>query len=285
MYKQKLFLSVMLLIVATLLPAVARSGEAKTDYTPLKKEIEKLTSAKGVTYGVFFQDLSSGKNFGINEEKQMPAASTVKLPMSLYLNTLAIEGKMDWNNRIKYQKLTDFEGGNGILRYEAGEGDCYSIRALNTLTILLSDNIAFRMLARHVGRENFKKFLKDLGGKTVYPGDKNLTTARDMGLYLQGVLDFVRLHPEEGRRMLDDLANSIYHTGLPGQLPGQVVVAHKEGDLDEGVANDIGIVFSSRPYLLVILSSGLNNVEEGFAQIAQISKAVYDYQEKLMSPK
>jgi len=285
MRQRNSFVLIMLLIVLIFFPGVAWSREAEPDYTPLKKQIEKLTGTKGVTYGIFFQDLNSGKSFGINEDKPVPAASTVKLPMALYLNTLAIEGKLDWNNRIKYQKTTDYEGGNGILRYEAGDGNCYSLRTLNTLSLVLSDNIAFRMLARHVGRENFKNFLKGMGGKTVYPGNKNLTTARDMGLYLQGTLDFVRLHPEEGKRLLDDLAYSIYHTGLPGQLSGQVVVAHKEGDLDEGVANDIGIVFSSRPYLLVVLSSGLNNVEEGFAHIARISKTIYDYQEKLSSSK
>ncbi|MGB9904258.1 MAG: serine hydrolase [Desulfotomaculales bacterium] len=260
--------------------AAAQSGP---DYSSLEKAIREFTAKKSTTYGIYFQDLGSGKSFGLNDEEPMVAASTIKFPMSLYLYTLAAEGKLDWNARVAYQKMTDYEGGDGILRYTAREGERYSLRALNTLSLVTSDNIAFRMLARHVGRENFVSFLRELGGRTVYPGGKNITTAKDLGVYLQAVLDFVRRHPEEGKRLLDDLANSIYHTGLPGLLPESVVVAHKEGDLDEGVANDAGVVFSSRPYILVVLSAGVNNLEEGFADIARISKMVYDYQEKLAS--
>lgn len=279
------YLAFLVIFFLLFFPGCASGAQSGPDYAPLQQEIREFVDAKraasGVDYGIYFQDLGSGKSFGLNEEKPMVAASTIKLAMALYLSTLAAEGKLDWNTRVAYRKTTDYEGGDGILRYTAREGDTYSIRTLNTLSLVISDNIAFRMLARHVGRENFVRFLQELGGKTVYPGGKNITTARDLGVYLQAVLDFVRRHPEEGGRLLDDLAHSIYHVGLPGLLPEKVVVPHKEGDLDEGVANDAGVVFSSRPYILVILSEGVKDLEEGFADIARISRMVYDYQEKM----
>jgi beta-lactamase class A len=279
----KFFVKILFAFFVFFFSGSASAAQSGPDYSSLEKAIREFTASKSATYGIYFQDLGSGKSFGLNDEEPMVAASTIKFPMSLYLYTLAAEGKLDWNTRVAYQKMTDYEGGDGILRYTAREGDRYSLRALNTLSLVTSDNIAFRMLARHVGRENFASFLRELGGRTVYPGGKNITTAKDLGVYLQAVLDFVRRHPEEGKRLLDDLANSIYHTGLPGLLPENVVVAHKEGDLDEGVANDAGVVFSSRPYILVVLSAGVNNLEEGFADIARIGKMVYDYQEKLAS--
>ncbi len=277
------FVAALFFTALTFSPGCVYSYQGEPDYTPLQKQIKEFIAARKAAYGIYFQDLGSGKAFGINEDRPMVAASTVKLPMALYLNTLATEGKLDWKTRISFRQTTDYEGGNGILRYAAREGDRYSLRTLHTLMLTLSDNIAFRMLARHVGRDNFVRFMREIGGKTVYPGGKNLTTARDMGVYLQATLDFVRRHPEEGQRLLDDLAHSIYHTGLPGHLPEDVVVAHKEGDLDEGVANDVGVVFCSRPYLLVVLSEGVRDLEEGFADIARISKMTYDYQEKLSS--
>lgn len=261
----------------------AASSQPEPDYTPLKNQMEKLINGKKSIYGIYFQDLGSGKSFGINDNQPMTAASTTKLPFSLYVNNLVMEKKLSWDTRLTYAQLTDYEGGNGILRYAAREGDQYSIRALNNLSLTISDNIAFRMMARHVGRDNFIRFMKELGGKVVYPEGRNLTTAQDMGCYLRATLDFARLHPEEGKRLLDDLSHSIYHVGLPGMLPENVVVAHKEGDLDEGVANDVGVVFCSRPYILVVLSSGVENLDDGFRDIAMISKIAYDFQEKLQT--
>jgi len=291
MLPKKIYLSAALMLFFLIGSCSAFQGPAASfqqepDYAPLKKQIEEFIAQRpGKAYGIYFQDLGSGKSFGINENNPMTAASTVKMPFSLYLSTLVAEKKISWDTRLTYQQFTDYEGGNGVLRYYAKEGDRYSVRALNTLSLTISDNIAFRMLARSLGRENFINFMKGLGGKTVYPGGRNLTTARDMGLYVQQILDFARRRPVEGNRLLDDLSHSIYHVGLPGLLPENIMVAHKEGDLDEGVADDAGVVFGSRPYILVVLSSGVKDLDEGFRDIARISKLAYDYQEKLHSSK
>ncbi|RKO66813.1 serine hydrolase [Desulfofundulus salinus] len=250
------------------------------DYSPLKKQMEKFVREKKSTFAIYFEDLASGASFGINADKPMVAASTVKLPMALYINHLVVQGKMHWHDRVSYRKATDYEDGSGVLRYEARDGDTYSLRLLTNLAITISDNVAFRMLARHVGRPNFYAYMKELGGRTVYPGGKNLTTARDLATYVKATLDFARRYPQEGQRLLDDLAHPSFHIGLPGLLPHQVMVAHKEGDLD-GVANDCGVVFGRRPYILVVLSSGVKETREGFADIARLSKMAYDFQESL----
>ncbi len=250
------------------------------DYSPLKKQMEKFVQGKKSTFAVYFEDLASGTSFGINAGKPMVAASTVKLPMALYINHLVVQGKMHWYDRVSYRKATDYEDGSGVLRYEARDGDTYSLRLLANLAITISDNVAFRMLARHVGRPNFIAYMKQLGGRTVYPGGKNLTTARDLATYVRATLDFARRHPQEGLRLLDDLAHPSFHTGLPGLLPHQVMVAHKEGDL-EGIANDCGVVFGRRPYILVVLSSGVRDTRQGFADIARLSRMAYDFQESL----
>ena len=54
-------------------------------------------------------------------------------------------------------------------------------------------------------------------------------------------------------------------------------MAHKEGDV-WGVADDAGIVFARRPYILVVLSRGETDVDKGFTRIAEISRIVYDFQ-------
>ncbi len=259
--------------------ASAASREAPSNYAALKGELESaLEEWNDATYGIFFKDIESGESFGINEDEPITAASTVKLPVVLYLNTLVAEGRLDWNDRVAYNSSTDWQDGAGILQFTARDGDMFSLRVLANLAITISDNIAYRMLTRHLGRENIVDFMEDLGGKIVFPEGRNITCARDMGAYVEAVIDFSKAHPDLGLRLLDDMSHPIYHVGIPGNLPDKVLVAHKEGDVS-GIANDVGIVFRDKPYILVVLSKGISDIDDGFARIAHISKIVYDYQE------
>lgn len=271
--------------VATTAPAPGTGAGTATqtspDYVALKKQIQDfLATRPGVTAGVYFKDVQTGKTFGIDDTVPIKAASTIKLPAVLYLNKLASEGKVKWSDRVAYVKATDWQDGAGILQFSAKDGDTYSLRVLSNLSITISDNIAYRMISRHLGRDNIAAYMRSLGGQTVFPNGENITTARDMGLYVQAVLDFAKANPELGNRLLDDMSNPIYHVGLPGKLPPQIKVAHKEGDV-WGVANDVGVVFGSKPYILTVLQKDITDLEKAFADIATISKMVYDYQEQL----
>ncbi|MGB9803933.1 serine hydrolase [Desulfofundulus sp.] len=247
------------------------------DYQPLRAQLEAYLSQQPGVYGIYFKDLESGASFDINGDEPITAASTVKVPVVLYLNHLVAQGRLNWNDRVVYDSSQDYQGGAGILQFAARDGDSYSLRVLANLAITISDNIAYRMLVRYLGKENVAQFMRDLGGQTVFPNGENITTARDMGRYMEAVLEFSREYPALGERLLDDMANPIYHVGLPGKLPPEVRVAHKEGDV-WGVANDVGIIFTEHPYILVVLSKGETDVDTGFARIAEISRIVYDYQ-------
>jgi beta-lactamase class A len=224
-------------------------------------------------------DLDSGRILASHDPYgQHAPASTIKVPVILYLNSLAAQGKIDWQAKIAYNKKTDWQDGAGLLQFAARDGDTYSLRVLANLAVTTSDNIAYRMLRRYLGMDNIISFMKGLGGNTVWPNGDNISTARDMATYMTATLNFQRDYPELGRRLLDDMANAIYDVGLPGKLPDAVTVAHKEGDVS-GVQNDVGIVFGSRPYVLTIMSQGNDDPDKGFGYIAEISRIVYDYQE------
>ncbi len=252
------------------------------DYAPLEAELRELIATYDATYGICFRDLESGAGFGINEREPITAASTVKVPVVLYLNTLVARGRAKWSDRVAYDAALDYQDGAGVLQFTAKDGATYSLRILANLAITVSDNIAYRMILRHLGKDNVAAFMRGLGGEVVFPDGWNVSCARDMVLYVQAVLDFARAHPDLGQRLLDDMAHSIYHVGLPGLLPPDLTVAHKEGDVT-GIANDVGVVLGSRPYILAVLSRGVSDIDEGFARIAEISRVVYDYQSSIRS--
>lgn len=252
----------------------------KPDYEPVKREVAQYLGTLQGTYAVYFKDLASGQTFGINETLALPPASSIKLPVVLYLYQQVAAKKVDWRDRVRYQEASDYQGGAGDLQFAARDGDTYSLRCLATISVILSDNIAHNMLVRHLGYENVMNFIKGIGPETTRPFGSASTNARAMGAFLEEAVRFSRDQPALGARFLNDLSHTIYHVGLPGKLPPDLQVAHKEGSII-GVATDIGIVFGKRPYILVVMSQGIPDEDTGFRSIAEISQIIYNYQQKL----
>lgn len=246
------------------------------DYAELKEELQDYISRLGGQWGIFFKDLTSGKTFGINEDLPVPAASTVKVPVVLYAADLTSQGKLSWNERLTYYSDRDWRGGAGSLQFTAKDGDSFSIRELAEKAIVESDNVAWKMLERRLGRDNIAGFMRALGGTVVYPGGQNISTARDMATYMEAALNFARSNAE-GEKLMYDLSHTIWNTGLNRFIGDKVEVGHKEGDIT-GVADDVGIIYADRPYILSIMSKGHDDVELGFEYIGRISQIVYDYQ-------
>lgn len=259
-------------------PSSPLSG--KPDYEPLRQEVINYLNTLPGTYGIYFKDLASGQTFGINENAPIPPASCIKVPVVLYLYRQVAAGKLQWADRFRYDRISDYQVGAGALQYTARDGDTFSLRCLATVAITISDNVAHNMLVRNLGYENVMNYLRSIAPNTTRPYGSAATTARDMGAVVEEVIRFARENPKLGGRLIDDLSHTIFHVGLPGKLPPKLQVAHKEGSIN-GVANDMGVVFANRPYILVVLSQGIADEDTGFRNIAEISRIVYNYQQRL----
>lgn len=250
------------------------------DYGPLRQELSQYIQGQGGRIGVYFCDIRSGASFGINEREPITAASSIKAPIVLYLLQQVADGKLSLEDMVVYQAATDYSDGAGVIQFFTQDGTRYSLGVLANLAISVSDNIAWKMLLRHLGKENIAAYFRSLGGETVYPGGANVSTARDLGIYLQAILDFAAAHPDLGNSLLAHMSHTIFdEEGIPPGVPDHVQVAHKVGTVT-GVANDIGIVFlADRPYILCVMTEGVGqSVDDGFAVIAEISRRVYRFQ-------
>lgn len=248
------------------------------DYGPLEARLREYLSTRPEKWGLYFKDLASEKAFGVNEYVQIPAASTVKVPVVLYATHLVVQGKLSWDEQLTYYGERDWRGGAGTLQFTARDGDSFTIRELAEKAIRDSDNIAWKMLERRLGKQNIVNFMWSLGGENVYPGGQNISTPKDNATYMEAALNFARQN-RAGEKLIYDLAHTVWNTGLNRYI-NEVPVAHKEGDIT-GVADDVGIVFADFPYVLSIMSEGHADVEAGFEQIGQISRLIYDYQVSL----
>ncbi len=214
---------------------------------------------------------------GINEDVPMYAASSIKVPVVLYLYTQAAGGALSLEEMVVYRPDSDYSTGSGIIQYTAAPGNPYSLRTLGNLAITISDNAATKMLIRRLGLDNIRSFMASLGGRVLFPDGRYVSTARDLGLYMRAVKQFADSNPSLGGTFMYDLRHTITNEGLTQELPG-VAVAHKVGAAGT-VATDVGLVFlDNRPYVLSVLTRDVGDTEvPGFNAIGRISRIVYDY--------
>jgi beta-lactamase class A len=78
--------------------------------------------------------------------------------------------------------------------------------------------------------------------------------------------------------MIKILLNQQFNEIIPAQLPKDVKVAHKTGNIS-GVQHDSGIVFlpDGRKYVLVLLSKNLQHEEQAVKTMASVSEMIYSY--------
>ncbi|SHE75807.1 beta-lactamase class A [Thermoanaerobacter uzonensis DSM 18761] len=250
-----------------------------TNYQELKNNIQALISEYPGKYGVYFIDLNTGQTFEINGYDSFIAASTYKVPLNFYLYTLITDGKIDPNMKVQYTQA-DYEGGAGSIQADP-VGSYYTIRELSRRSIEESDNIASNMIMRVVGRDNYIKFMESLGANVI-PYNSNVTSPRDMRMYMENLLNYVKAHPDTAGELMYYLKNTIYNDRISYPIPDEIEVAHKIGNLSN-VVNDTAIVFHpTKPYILTVLANNVDGSDDSYAYtvIRQISKMVYDFQSR-----
>jgi len=183
--------------------------QAKKDYSKLEEELKSYVKNCQGTYGIYFEDISSGDNFGINENTPFVAASTIKLPLNYMLYKKAESGEINLNSTMQYLS-SDYEEGTGTIQ-DCEEGTSFTLEKLSELSIRLSDNIATNMLFRVLGGSVYcRNYFKSIGG-TAIDINQNVTSAKDMGIYSKLIYNFSKSNPYLGGKIVTNLENTIYN--------------------------------------------------------------------------
>lgn len=255
-------------------------AQADTEKTGLEDEINSYIKATGGTITVNYQSLETEDHYNFNDRNVVAAASTIKLPLVLFVMKLADEGKVDLSQQLTYQKR-HYYGGSGVIQYEA-VGSRYTIEQLVEKAIIHSDNIAFIMLKEYVGTQDFITFMKSMGGQYTYPGGRNVTSAYDLSLYAAELYRFSKSSPF-GARLVGYLKNTVYNTTIPKGIE-DVEVAHKVGMIPMNlIYNDIAIIFDANPYTLAVTTTGIP-YEKSQKVIADIAAIVHKYHQARTRP-
>lgn len=220
---------------------------------------------------IYIKNLSNQHEFGLNENKSIYGASIAKLPIISYTLSKIQDGEIHFSDKYSYtKKINDIPGamlstGTGSIQNEAYQGKEYSIESLLEKAIVESDNQASNMLSYYIGDKNGVDFLNYI----AHFSDKNLNEfTKDINAKTAGKLieDIYNTH------LVDKwFLNTLWQKEKIGSLPYKVF--HKIG-INEPYNHDAGVVISSNPYVMVILTKGLSN-----DQIADIAKNIQKYME------
>lgn len=214
---------------------------------------QKMDSLPG-HLGLYYKNLVTGYEFGVNENNAFLAASVIKFPIFLYLlKTANLDEKL-------LVEESDKVPGCGALSLFTGSVET-DIRTLCRLMINLSDNTATNRLIRYCGIPQLNEFFRSVGlKKTVLRrflfdseasarGIENTVCPKELGSLLEMLYRKEFVSPEISQYALDVLLKQQICHKLDGKLDGIVPIAHKTGE-DENLSNDVGIVFAPQPFIV-----------------------------------
>jgi beta-lactamase class A len=241
--------------------------------------------------GVAIVDLTTGQKYFLHADEVLPTASSIKIAILAELYRQAQQGKIRLEDLYTLQS-SDLVAGSGIANALTPGITRLTLRDLAALMISVSDNSATNVIIDRIGMENVNALLDSLGlthtrlrrkmmdVKAAAEGRENIATPREMAMLLEDLYRGKVLNKQMTDAFFDML--SVHKESyIPRELPEDLRVANKPGEL-EGVRNDSGIVFTgNRPFAISIMTAYLRREKDGGEAIVRIATAAYQMFDRL----
>lgn len=241
------------------------------DLEEIASRIDDMTSKLSGIYGFYIYSLATDKSVGIYEREEFPAASLIKLPVMVAAYQAHESGDVDLDDK---QQLSadDITGGAGSLQ---NEKPGYEITLRDAIKLMgkESDNTAYRLVVRILGEDRMKRSINSFG-MTQTDVSENITIPGEIGDLLVKLAKGEILITKDRDELFEFITKTEYEDLLPKGIPDDIRVVHKYGAL-VSVLNDAGVVFSAKPYVVVVMTKSVNEIDAKKI-IPEISKFIYE---------
>lgn len=283
-----------LILVASLSTVAAQSAPT---LATVRADIDRLIAASGAEVAVAWRPLDAkpGEEILINPELRFHAASTMKVPVmiELYRQVEAGQRKLDDTVLVTNTFTSILDGSPYELSAtEDSDGEVYkamgtqlSYRALVEASITVSSNLATNILIEHLGAKNGQATVDRMGApgmqvlrgvedqKAFDAGKNNTTNARGLLTLFEAIGRHAAVNAKASADMIEILKRQKFNDGIPAGVPTGTPVAHKTGSITR-IHHDAGIVYAKRPYVLVVLTRGIQDGTVSAKLMADISRVI-----------
>lgn len=263
---------------------------------PIK--VEAIIQGTTATVAVAFHDLQTGERWSVAGDEIFHSASTMKLCVLAELFHQAETNRLELDEQIEignaFHSLAD--GSPFALDPEDDSdkglygriGQHETLLNLAVPMIVESSNLATNLLVEKLGAPNINETMKRWGVSSLHVrrgvmdmnayslGLNNTVTADDLTALMAKVATQQVLTQDASKAFIGILLRQQHRNCLPAGLPPDVRVANKTG-WNENLCHDSAIIYGPRgPYVLTVLTQGLEEMVVAPKLIAEISAAVYE---------
>jgi beta-lactamase class A len=261
------------------------AGKQKVLWQKLESQIQEIDQHLDGVMGVAIEDLTTGDHFFLHEDEVFAQASSIKITVLANLYLQAQQGKIKLTDLYTLQS-SDLVPDSDIMNGLTPGVTRVTLRDLATMMIAVSDNSATNVLIDKVGMQSVNAMLDSLSLthtrlrrkmmdlQAAKEGRENISTPREMMQLLDAIYHGKVLDKESAADFFKMLSTN-KQSFIPRDLPPDLKVANKPGEL-EAVRNDSGIVFvEGRPYVICVMTAFLRNERDGEDAISKVSLATW----------
>ncbi len=251
--------------------------------TKIQNFIKKQINNHQIIYAsVYFRDLNNGPWIGVNEKENFSPSSLIKVPIMIAYFKLAESNPDILKTELQVDKTVEFSNQNFKPQITLKPNQKYTIEELIRRMIVYSDNQAYEILNNYLKPEDQIEVFKNLGidiSKGYSDPTGNIISVKSYASFFRILYNASYLNKTMSEKALNLLSETTFNQGLVAPIPPNIVIAHKFGErqfLETGSKqmHDCGIVYTSKPYLLCIMTRGYN-FDNLISTINNISALVY----------
>ncbi|HWI64563.1 MAG TPA: serine hydrolase [Symbiobacteriaceae bacterium] len=256
-------------------PLLPPAGEVPAVWQHLDETVRRLAGeAKKGRMSVVAVDLTTGARYEYRPNDRYYPASTFKLPVTLCTVQAIERGELTWETPVTFTKADDDTVGQGGFATTA-YGTLWPVRNLVDRSLISSNNVAVKMLARTLTWDGLARCTEAMGGMVTRTEEGSTpVTAADEAAWWQTLWNMKQSEPAQAENLLRPLRQVPYYGRIQSGTPRPDLVTHKFGTFPP-YEHDGAIVWGDRPYILVTLTYGFDHVGVDWT-IEQIARSAWD---------
>lgn len=231
----------------------------------MKKEelLNRLNKIEG-SVSFFYKNLITGETIVLEENKEMMAASVIKIPILIEAYRQIEAGRIRRDETYTLRNEDKRPSCGALNRLH--EGIQLTVEDLCNLMIILSDNSATNILIHILGMDQINQTMREMGYQKIQlnrflfdleasrKGIQNYVSACDIAQILEKMYQGDLIGKKADQEMMEILKEQRLNGKIPFYFTTDIEIAHKTGE-DQGITHDVGIIFGKVPFLICFLGN------------------------------